>query len=70
MYEKYFKRIIDVIASGLSLIILSPVFLIIAVSIKIDSKGPAFFTQKRIGKASQEFKIFKFRTMLTFEESF
>lgn len=70
MYEKYFKRCIDVIAGVVSLIILFPIFLIVIIAIKIDSKGPAFFTQKRVGKEGEEFKIFKFRTMLTFEESF
>lgn len=70
MYRKCFKRFIDVTASGISLLLLSPIFLIVIVLIKIDSKGPALFTQKRVGKEGKEFKIYKFRTMLTFEESF
>lgn len=70
MYRKHLKRFIDVTASGISLILLSPIFLIIIVLIKIDSKGPALFTQKRVGKEGKEFKIYKFRTMLTFEDSF
>ena len=70
MYRKHLKRFIDVTASGISLILLSPIFLIVIVLIKIDSKGPALFTQKRVGKEGKEFKIFKFRTMLTFEDSF
>lgn len=57
------KRIIDVILSFLGIIILSPVFLIIAILIKIDSKGPVFFSHKRIGKNGKEIKIYKFRTM-------
>lgn len=70
MYRKHLKRFIDVTASGISLILLSPIFLIVIVLIKIDSKGPALFTQKRVGKEGKEFKIYKFRTMLTFEDSF
>jgi len=70
MYRKHLKRFIDVTASGISLILLSPIFLIFIVLIKIDSKGPALFTQKRVGKEGKEFKIYKFRTMLTFEDSF
>lgn len=70
MYRKYFKRFIDAIASGIGLILLSPIFLIVIILIKIDSNGPALFTQKRVGKEGKEFKIFKFRTMLTFEDSF
>ncbi|MDL2214312.1 sugar transferase [Clostridia bacterium OttesenSCG-928-O13] len=63
MYKRVVKRIIDVILSFLALIVLSPVFLILAVAIKIDSKGPVFFTQKRVGKDKSYFKIYKFRTM-------
>ena len=70
MYKKYFKRFIDVTVSGLSLILLFPIFLIIAVLIKIDSRGPILFTQKRVGEKGRVFRIFKFRTMLTFEDSF
>lgn len=70
MYRKYFKRFIDVTASGISLILLLPIFIMIIISIKIDSNGPSLFTQKRVGKDGKEFKIFKFRTMLTFEDSF
>ncbi|MBR0575574.1 sugar transferase [Proteiniclasticum sp. BAD-10] len=70
MYRKHLKRFIDVTASGISLVLLSPIFLIVIVLIKIDSKGPALFTQKRVGKEGKEFKIYKFRTMLTFEDSF
>lgn len=70
MYRKYFKRFIDVTVSGISLILLFPIFIIVIISIKVDSNGPALFTQKRVGKEGKEFKIFKFRTMLTFEDSF
>lgn len=57
------KRILDVILSALGLIVLLPVFLIIILSIKLDSKGPVFFKQKRVGIYKQHFNILKFRTM-------
>jgi len=60
----YIKRIIDFILSLVALIILSPLFLILALWIKMDSKGPIFFRQKRIGKDRTFFQIYKFRTML------
>ena len=64
MYAKYFKRILDFLLSLIALMILSPVFLIIAIAIKIDSKGPVFFLQERLGKNGKVFKIIKFRTMV------
>lgn len=69
-YEKFIKRCIDLVASSLGLVILSPLFFIVAALIKLDSKGPIFFTQDRVGTEGKLFKIFKFRTMRTFEESF
>ena len=57
------KRVIDFILSLLALIILSPIFLILSIWIKIDSPGPVFFKQKRIGKDRTFFQIYKFRTM-------
>ena len=57
------KRILDVIISSIALILLSPVFLTIAIIVKIDSKGPVFYAHKRIGKDGKEIKIYKFRTM-------
>lgn len=62
MYLK-FKRLIDIILSLLGLIVLSPVFLILIVAIKLDSKGPVLFKQKRVGIHKTHFNIFKFRTM-------
>lgn len=59
----FIKRIIDIIFSILWLIILIPVFLIISIAIKIESKGPVIFKQKRIGKEKKYFTIYKFRTM-------
>ena len=62
------KRIIDVVISSIGLIILFPIFAIIGIFIKLDSKGPVFFIQKRIGKDGKSFKIIKFRTMITGKE--
>ena len=63
MYSKYLKRIIDFIMSLCGLIILSPVFLILCIWIKFDSKGPILFKQKRVGIHKSYFNILKFRTM-------
>lgn len=60
----YIKRGMDIIFSILGLIILSPVFLIIAIAIKIESKGPVFFGHTRIGKNGKVIKIYKFRSMV------
>lgn len=63
MYKKYIKRILDFTLSLLALIILFPFFCIFAIIIKLESKGPVFFKQKRIGKNKKSFYIYKFRTM-------
>ena len=60
----FVKRLFDIILSLLGLIILSPVLIIVAILIKIDSKGPAFFVQERIGKNGKIIKIFKYRSMV------
>lgn len=65
MYERYIKRILDVVLSGFALILLSPFLLLMAFLIKIDSPGPVFFKQKRYGKNKKLFTIYKFRTMRT-----
>ena len=65
MYKHCLKRVIDFILSLSGLIILSPVLLIIAIAIKLDSKGPVFFKQKRVGIHKSFFNIYKFRTMYT-----
>ena len=67
MNKKYIiiKNILDFILSLLALIILLPFFFIFAIIIKLESKGPIFFKQKRIGKDKKEFYIYKFRTMRT-----
>lgn len=62
MYLKI-KRMMDIALSILGLIVLSPIYLIIVLAIKIESKGPVLFKQKRIGKAKSHFHILKFRTM-------
>ena len=59
-----FKRIFDIFVSIILLILLSPIFLALAIFIKIDSKGPVFFRQSRVTQYNKEFKIFKFRTMV------
>lgn len=59
------KRPIDLFASGLALVILSPVFLMIALMIKVSSPGPVFFRQKRLGVGEKPFTILKFRSMST-----
>lgn len=63
MYQKYIKRIIDFILALLGVIVLSPILLLICLAIKIDSKGPIIFKQKRVGKEKVHFNIYKFRTM-------
>ena len=57
------KRIFDIVASGFGLIVLSPLFLILAIWIKLDSKGPVFYRQVRVGRGNKDFRIFKFRSM-------
>lgn len=57
------KRIFDIAASGLGLVVLSPLFLILAIWIKLDSKGPVFYRQVRVGYNNKDFRIFKFRSM-------
>ena len=65
IYNKYIKRMIDFILSLMGLIILSPVFIILCIWIKTDSRGPVLFKQKRYGKDKSYFNIYKFRTMRT-----
>jgi lipopolysaccharide/colanic/teichoic acid biosynthesis glycosyltransferase len=57
------KRLFDMVASGWGLIVLSPLFLILAIWIKLDSKGPVFYRQVRVGYKNKDFRIFKFRSM-------
>jgi len=61
--QKFIKKIIDFVIALVGLISLAPIFLVIAILIKIDSKGPVFFRYERIGQDGKSFKPFKFRTM-------
>ena len=63
VYKHFLKRVIDFILSLIGLIVLSPVFIILCIWIRLDSKGPIFFRQKRVGKNKKHFNILKFRTM-------
>ena len=65
MYKKFFKRVIDIFLSFFGIVFLSLPMLIIAIAIKVDSKGPVFFKQKRVGIHKKHFNILKFRTMRT-----
>ena len=57
------KRIFDIVASGIGLILLSPLFVILAIWIKCDSIGPVFYKQVRVGRNNMNFQLFKFRSM-------
>lgn len=59
------KRLFDVIASGCGLIVLSPIFVVMTIWIKLDSRGPIFYRQIRVGRNNKDFRIFKFRSMRT-----
>lgn len=63
MYKNGIKRGIDILLSGIGLICLSWLFLVLMIAIKIDDPGPAFFTQKRVGKHKELFQLHKFRSM-------
>lgn len=60
----FFKRLFDIIVSFLMLLVLLPVFIVLAVVIKIDSRGPVFYRQIRITQYNKKFRIFKFRSMV------
>ena len=57
------KRLFDIVASGFGLLLLSPLFLLVAIWIKLDSPGPVFYRQVRVGRYNRDFRIFKFRSM-------
>lgn len=65
MYKHFFKAFIDWVIAFIAFVLLSPLFLVVAVAIRIDSKGPVFFLQERLGRHGRVFKIFKFRSMST-----
>ncbi len=60
----FFKRAFDIVVSAVMLVLLSPLFLILAIAIKIDSKGPVFYRQTRVTQYNKKFRIFKFRSMV------
>ena len=59
------KRLFDIVVSSVLLVLLSPVFAVLAIAIKLDSKGPVFYRQTRVTRYGEEFRIFKFRSMVT-----
>lgn len=63
MYKRFGKRALDLLLSGLGLVVLSPLFLIISIAIKVEDPGPVFFRQKRVGIHKTYFNIVKFRSM-------
>lgn len=69
IYNDYIKRFCDLVLSLIGIIISSPIFLIVAVAIKIDSRGPVLFKQDRIGKDGKVFKIYKFMSMIVGAEN-
>jgi len=62
-YARALKRSFDIVFSGLGMVLLSPVFLLLAIAVKIDSPGPIFFKQRRIGRNGRDFTMYKFRSM-------
>lgn len=69
MYNKYIKRFLDICISLFAFIVLSPILIITAIAIKIESHGPVLFKQKRLGKDGKEFYMYKFRSMCIGAES-
>ena len=63
-FSLFWKRVFDIFVSALMLVVLSPLFLVLAIAIKIDSKGPVFYRQERVTQYGKHFKIFKFRSMV------
>ena len=63
MYRKFGKRLVDILLSGMGILVLAPIYLLLAIAIKIDDPGPVFFRQKRVGIHKTHFQILKFRTM-------
>ena len=63
------KRVMDVAGSAIALTVLLPVFAIIAIAVKLDSRGPVFFVQERVGLSRKKFRMIKFRSMVADAES-
>jgi lipopolysaccharide/colanic/teichoic acid biosynthesis glycosyltransferase len=70
MYCKFFKPLFDVSVAFIALVILSPILIIVALAIKLDSPGPVFFLQERLGRNGRVFRIFKFRSMVNRKDNF
>jgi Undecaprenyl-phosphate glucose phosphotransferase len=68
VFDQFVKRAFDLVAASLGLILLSPLFLIVSIAIKLESPGPAFFRQTRHGYNNETFRVFKFRSMTTIED--
>ncbi len=66
---RFFKRCFDLFSSFFGILLLSPIFLIVAIAIKCSSKGPVLFKQERVGKGGKTFKIMKFRSMIVDAEA-
>jgi len=64
LIDRGLKRVIDIVGSLIALIVLSPIFIVIAILVKCTSKGPIFYCKKRLGQYGKEFSFYKFRTML------
>ena len=64
MYRNFIKRFLDIFCAAIILLLSFPFLLLIAIAIRLDSKGPAIFSQKRLGKNGKEFNMYKFRTMV------
>ena len=64
-FQLVLKRLFDIVVSFTLLTLLSPLFIILAIAIKLDSKGPVFYRQTRVTQYGEEFRIFKFRSMVT-----
>lgn len=64
MYRNVLKRVLDIFLAVIILVVSSPILLLIAIAVKLDSKGPAIFSQRRLGKNGKEFNMYKFRTMV------
>ena len=68
-WERFFKRSFDLLVSGLGMILLAPLFLVLAILIRLDSAGPAFYRQQRVGRGGRPFTMYKLRSMVSDAES-
>ncbi|TLY53095.1 MAG: sugar transferase, partial [Gemmatimonadetes bacterium] len=63
-WQVFLKRVIDLVGAGVGLVVLSPFLALVAAAVKLESRGPVFFTQVRVGRGGRRFRIVKFRTMV------